>query len=100
VVVVAAGTAEDLQAIADRHPGIPRTAWYADTDGTMFTRLRLSGVPVATGLRDRTMEWSLSGVLADSHAVVSVLGSWIARPWTCEVFIVVGSGEVSSCAQR
>ena len=78
-VVVAGASARDLQALAARFPNLPESAWYADTDRTMFSRLRLSGVPVVIGLRDRMIEWGLSGVLPDAAAVESVLASWIAK---------------------
>jgi hypothetical protein len=78
-IVVAGVTARELQALAARFPNLPRNAWYADTNRTMFTRLRLTGVPVVLGLRDQMIEWGLSGVLPDASAVESVLASWVAR---------------------
>lgn len=80
VLVVRSQTAEEVQAMAERHPRIGRTAWYMDKEGEMFTRLRLGGAPVVIGLRGKIIEWSLAGVLADARAVGSVLGSWIAKP--------------------
>lgn len=80
VVVARSHTAEEVQAMAERHPRLARTAWYMDKDGEMFTRLRLAGAPVVIGLRGKIIEWSLAGVLADARAVGSVLGSWVARP--------------------
>lgn len=78
-VVVAGAGARELQALAARFPNLPESAWYGDADRTMFTRLRLSGVPVVIGLRGQMIEWGLSGVLPDAAAVESVLASWIAR---------------------
>lgn len=80
VLVVRSQTAEEVQAIAERHPRIAPTAWYMDKDGEMFTRLRLAGAPVVIGLRGKIIEWSLAGVLADARAVGSVLGSWVVKP--------------------
>ena len=80
ILVVRTDTREDVEALAARHPRIARMAWYADKDSALSTRLGLSGVPVVIGLRGRTIEWSLAGVLADARAIGSVLGSWILRP--------------------
>lgn len=80
VLVVRSQAAAEVQAMADRHPRIGRSAWYMDQDGEMFTRLRLAGAPVVIGLRGKIIEWSLAGVLADARAVGSVLGSWVAKP--------------------
>ena len=78
-IVVAGATPRELQALAARFPNLPPGAWYADTDRTMFSRLRLTGVPVVLGLRGAMIEWGLSGVLPDASAVESVLASWVAR---------------------
>ena len=78
-VVVAGVTTHELQSLAARFPNLPQRAWYADANRTMFTGLRLTGVPVVLGLRGTMIEWGLSGVLPDASAVESVLASWIAR---------------------
>lgn len=78
-IVVAGVTTRELQALAGRFPNLPSGAWYSDTNRTLFTRLRLTGVPVVLGLRSNMIEWGLSGVLPDASAVESVLASWVAR---------------------
>jgi hypothetical protein len=79
VLIVRSQAVQEVQALAERHPRVPRHAWYLDNNSEMFTRLGLSGAPVVIGLRGTVMEWSLAGVLADARAVGSVLGSWVAR---------------------
>ena len=51
-------------------------AWYADPDGAARRALRLTGVPVVLGLRDRSIQWTLSGGVADHRTLRSILGSW------------------------
>jgi hypothetical protein len=41
-----------------------------------YGALGLGGVPVILGVRGRTIEWTLAGVLADPGALESILTTW------------------------
>jgi hypothetical protein len=79
VIVVGSARPESVEAIAREFPALPARAWLADPGKDAFKRLRLPGVPVVIGMRGRTMEWTLSGVIADGATIESVLTSWMGK---------------------
>ena len=79
VVIVGGATPDELRAAKAAYPELP-AGWFADPSRAAFARLELVGAPVSLGLRGGTIEWRLSGMLADAHHVRSILMSWLARP--------------------
>jgi hypothetical protein len=79
VIVVGSMRPERVEAIAHEFAALPAKAWLADPGKEAFKSLRLPGVPVVIGLRGSTMEWSLSGVIADDAAAESILTSWMTK---------------------
>jgi hypothetical protein len=69
---VASATRAKLRDLADAQ-------WYTDQPGTAWAALKMSGVPMVFGVRDKTIEWSLSGVLPSDAQVKSILASWAAE---------------------
>jgi hypothetical protein len=78
-VIVGGATTADIEAISQRYSRLPASAWHGDVGMTAFKRLAMPGTPFLMGVRGRDVEWTLSGVLADSDTVQSVLRSWIAK---------------------
>jgi len=53
--------------------------WYADPSRKASISLKVSGVPMVFGVRNTTIEWSLSGGLPSDAQVKSILASWAAE---------------------
>lgn len=79
VVVIVGGSIAEAQAACAGTPGLARAAWYADPDRSALAALAVKGVPTAVGLRDRTMQWKMSGMPAEARTVRSILLSWLAE---------------------
>jgi hypothetical protein len=78
VIVVGKIPPSQLQRFAARFgPEWQLASWYADPDQQAFSKLKLSGVPVALGLRDSQVEWSLSGKGPGATYPTSALNTWI-----------------------
>lgn len=75
VVVVGAEPAA-AKRMAKSFEGRLDAAWYADPSGAARRALGLAGVPVALGLRDEHIQWTLSGGVADRRTLRSILVSW------------------------
>ena len=76
-VIIVGGSVDDLKSTQSRYPDLGQAAWYADTDKTAYSQLKLHGVPVVLGIKQQTIQWSLNGVLPDTNVSRSVLNSWI-----------------------
>jgi hypothetical protein len=79
MVVVVGGSLAEAQTVCDAFPALARATWYADPDRAAFTALAIKGAPTAIGLRDRSLQWKLDGVPADTGTVKSILLSWVAK---------------------
>jgi hypothetical protein len=75
LIVVGADPA-DAKAMAAGFEGRLEAAWYADPDGAARRALGLTGVPVVLGLRDRSIQWTLSGGVSDRRTLRAILVSW------------------------
>jgi hypothetical protein len=78
-VVVGGAAVQRLSGLASRFPNLPATAWHSDPSLESLRRLQLSGFPPILGMRGGTIEWTLSGVLADERTIESVVRSWIEK---------------------
>lgn len=77
-VVVGGASVEETAAMKARYPDLQDAAWFADTQWVGWGQLRLSGVPIVEGVRNRSsLEWRLSGD-QPSARLASVLGTWVA----------------------
>jgi hypothetical protein len=79
VIVVAGLTAEDLPAEAARYPNLSNATWLADPSNAVLQQIGQAGAPIIFGMRARTIEWSLAGVLMDATDARSILGSWLSQ---------------------
>lgn len=77
-VVVGGRSAEEVKSLASRFAWIPESCWYADASSASATALKAKGAPVVFGIRSGRIEWSLSGVLANSQKLESILLTWVA----------------------
>ena len=76
-VIIVAGSVDDLKGTLSKYSDLSQAAWYADTDKSAYTQLKLQGAPVVLGIKVQTIQWSLNGVLPDTNVSRSVLNSWI-----------------------
>jgi hypothetical protein len=79
VVIVAPPGADAVRMAAD-FPDLAESSWFGDPAGTAIAPLQAGTPPVVFGLDGGIIEWSLTGVLAGSPEMMSVLASWIDKP--------------------
>lgn len=77
MVIIVGGDAARASRVRATAKDLNDAEWYADPSSKALAALKLSGVPVVLGVRDTTIEWSLSGVLAREAEVKSILASWV-----------------------
>jgi hypothetical protein len=77
-VIIVGGTTDDLKTAQARFPDLASATWYADTNRSAFTLMKLTGAPMILGIKQRTISWSLSGVLSDVNVAKSILNTWLA----------------------
>lgn len=78
-VFIVSGTADDAKAMKAKYPDLASATWYADPGRAAFAQLKLHGVPVILGVRDKTIQWSLNGILQDAKTMQSIITSWIQK---------------------
>jgi hypothetical protein len=79
--VIIAGGLEGPGATVERSKfkDLADAQWYTDRPGKAWVALKMSGAPMVFGVRDKAIEWSLSGVLPSDEHVRSILASWVAE---------------------
>lgn len=77
-VIIVGGSTDDLKTAQARFPDLASATWYADTNRSAFTLMKLTGAPMVLGIKQRTISWSLSGVLSDVNVAKSILNTWLA----------------------
>jgi hypothetical protein len=77
-VIIIGGSTDDLKTAQSRFPDLASATWYADTNRSAFNLMKLTGAPMILGIKERTISWSLSGVLADVNVAKSILNTWLA----------------------
>lgn len=78
-VVVVAGDAQALSKVTAAYTTLADVTWLADPSQALAVPLRAQSVPIIVGMRDRTIEWTIAGVLANQAEIGTVLASWLAR---------------------
>jgi hypothetical protein len=76
-VIIVGGSIDDLKTAQTRFPDLATATWYADTNRSAFTLMKLTGAPMILGIKQRTIAWSLSGVLSDVNVAKSILNTWV-----------------------
>lgn len=77
-VIIVGGSTDDLKTAQARFPDLASATWYADTNRSAFTLMKLTGAPMILGIKQRTISWSLSGVLSDVNVAKSIVNTWLA----------------------
>lgn len=77
VVVIFGGTIEEAKGMIKRFPDLAPATWYADPQKNAFSQLKLQSAPVVLGVRQSTVEWSISGLISDARETKSVLSAWV-----------------------
>jgi hypothetical protein len=76
-VIIVGGGIEDLKTAQTRFPELALATWYADTNKSAFGLMKLTGAPMILGIKQRTITWSLSGMLSDVNVAKSILNTWV-----------------------
>jgi hypothetical protein len=76
-VIIVGGSTDDLKTAQSRFPDLAAATWYADTNRSAFSLMKLTGAPMILGIKQRTISWSLSGVLSDVNVAKSILNTWL-----------------------
>jgi hypothetical protein len=80
VVMVTAANYADAAKMKARHKELENAKWFSDPDLAGYEALQLKGLPVVHGLRDRSIEWSLSGAAVPPARFLSMLVNWVSIP--------------------
>lgn len=76
-VIIVGGSVDDLKTAQTRFPELASATWYADTNKSAFSLMKLTGAPMILGIKQRTITWSLSGILSDVNVAKSILNTWV-----------------------
>lgn len=76
-VIIVGGSVDDLKTTQTRFPELASATWYADTNKSAFSLMKLTGAPMILGIKQRTITWSLSGILSDVNVAKSILNTWV-----------------------
>ena len=76
-VIIVGGSTDDLKTAQSRFPDLAAATWYADTNRSAFSLMKLTGAPMILGIKQRTISWSLSGILSDVNVAKSILNTWL-----------------------
>jgi len=76
-VIIVGGSVDNLKTAQTRFPELAQATWYADTNKSAFTLMKLTGAPMILGIKQRTITWSLSGILSDVNVAKSILNTWV-----------------------
>lgn len=77
VIIVGGGSTHDATSMSSRFPELAGAAWYADESRQASVEMKVTGAPVAIGVRQATIVWNFNGVLPDPIRMKSMLKSWI-----------------------
>ena len=76
LVVIVDGSAAAANELQKRFPDLSDATFYLDADHAAWTALKITGVPMLFGVQDRTIRWTLSGVLASDDQVKAIISGW------------------------
>ena len=76
-VIIVGGSVDDLKTAQIRFPELSLATWYADTNKSAFGLMKLTGAPMILGIKQRTITWTLSGILSDVNVAKSILNTWV-----------------------
>lgn len=76
-VIIVGGSVDDLKSTQARFPDLALATWYADTNRSAFGLMKLTGAPMILGIKQRTISWSLSGILSDVNVAKSIVNTWV-----------------------
>lgn len=76
LVIVSGAAGKDIAPFAARYPHLKTVTWYADPKRDALRALSLRGAPTVLGVRQDTIQWMLTGALADPSRLTAILRSW------------------------
>lgn len=79
MVIIAGGGLDTASGMRDKRTDLAGAQWYADESREAWASLHMAGAPMVFGVRDKTIQWSLSGMLKSDNDVKSILASWAAE---------------------
>jgi hypothetical protein len=77
IVIVVGGGAADAQAIQARYKNLADAVWRLDVGAAAAKAIPVRAAPAVAGVRGRTIEWDLAGILRGGDELESVLFSWL-----------------------
>lgn len=77
VIIVGGVSGPGLADWATKYEAVAGAHWYADPQRDAFKKINLHGAPVEIGLKDGSVEWTLSGMTTDSASFQSTLLDWV-----------------------
>ena len=80
VIVVAKANAAELARVSSAFELLGAAAWYSDESGAMSASLQIQEAPVVLAMNDRSIQWTLAGVLSGSQRLRDVLTGWVSIP--------------------
>ena len=79
-IVVAGGMQpDDVKTFQKRFADLAGAQWFADPSKNASSIFKLQGAPVTFGIQNRTVQWSISGILPDPKHLRSALNTWCAQ---------------------
>ena len=80
VIVVSGSTPADVGELIAAYAGLEPAAWFADPPGGLSAALRIEETPLVLAMNDRSIQWTLAGVLAGTPQLRDVLTAWVTVP--------------------
>lgn len=80
VVLIADGTARDVDLAIARHPALGQAEWYTSDGAVARDALQLTAASAVFGVRVNSLEWSISGMLVDPRDLQASAGAWLTLP--------------------
>ena len=80
VVVVSGSAPADVGKIMTTFAGLEPAAWFADQPSVLSAALHIEGTPLVLAMNDRSIQWTLAGVVWETQRLRDVLTGWVTVP--------------------
>ena len=80
VIVVSGSAPADAIKMMAGFAGLEPAAWFADQPGALSATLHIAEMPQVLAMNDRSIQWTLEGVLSGTQQLRDVLTGWVTVP--------------------
>jgi len=80
VIVVSGSAPADAIKMMTGFAGLEPAAWFADQPGALSATLHIAAMPLVLAMNDRSIQWTLEGVLSGTQQLRDVLTGWVTVP--------------------